>query len=237
MRQLFLITLLLININSFAETKYVAVKGGLNVRSAADVNSAVLTTLPYGTVVLDTLAFSDMVTINNFTTYWIPVQTEKGIGYIVEAYTLPFPPPKEGITEVQDYLQQITEPMAVVDSVYVHETHYGKKTFYRNGFVHDFRTTEIYGYSSLLIPDISIAKAYILMRHFTDYRYDYPADGKFPVKTGSYYNEDHEQIPVRVETSHEGALPERLILNDNDYGITEFIQVGHDVVIISEAGC
>lgn len=242
MKQLLFIIFLFATIHVQATTKYVAVKSGLRVRAQPDINSEVLTVLPYGSEVIDTLHSSaNLVIVNHQHTYWIPVQTEKGLGYVAEAYTLPFPPPRqgvEGIYQIEQYLLQITEPLYIDTIVYYDSFNYSNRTLYKNGILLNVANSEARDYVSIMIPEMTIQKAYMLMGNFRDFRYEYPADGEFPQNTDHYYyTEKHDKVFFSTEGGRDGMGIGRLIINESIFGIIEFVQVGSDVVVIYDAGC
>lgn len=236
MKQFLILLLFCLPLHTNATIKYVGVKSGLRVRSEPNINSNVITTLPYGAEVIDTLWTADMVQVNNFTTYWLPVKTNKGLGYVAEVYTIPFPPPKNISQNIEQYILQITTPVFLSDSLYRGVDQYTHRTHFKNGFVISIDNSESGTYTSLTIPDITIQSVYILMSNFDEFKYYYPNDGKLPIKTDKYQNKDNEPLNIRVEKGYENSI-QRLILHEDDLGSIEFIQAGNDVIIISWGTC
>src|SRR5689334_5003644 len=88
---------------------YVAAKTGLNMRATPQQGAALVGKIPYGEKIIvdQTHHDTDPVNTEGFTGYWRKVVYNNKTGYIIDSYLLPLPPPKSGISKMQDYLSQI----------------------------------------------------------------------------------------------------------------------------------
>lgn len=220
MKYILSILIICFSLSSSAHTKYVALKSGVNVYSARDTNSKILTVLAYGKEVIDTLSQVDTVTINNFTTYWLPVQTKHGPGYITEAYTLPFPPPGDSVESFEEYALQISDTInsreIIIDDTANYNQIREKIVHYINGFsthskILNDGPVQIY---SISMPYLTVQKAYILANCFWYSLPCYTQPHVFPVKIldkddcemSLLYTEEEELYQMEFTSYNEGAF-------------------------------
>lgn len=236
------IIILLFSLCTAAKTKYVMVKGGISVYADTTAKSKVIATLPYGAAIQDTFNYPAIQSFyKNYNTFFLPVMTPTGKGYVPDAYLLPFPPPKNNVTTVDSYFAQLSEPMGVVDSFvtepmgeYNASKTYIKKA-YKNGavFEHSF---EIYtGYYSITLPNLTVEKAYVLMHLFYAEEGYFPPAYDYPAVTRK--EEQIDKHTVRSIRPYKGLYDRwyRLVIETEDGAVQstlEFIQAGNDVIVV-----
>lgn len=232
-------------LNAGAKTKYVMVKGGISVYADTTAKSKIIATLPYGTAIQDTFDYTAyQSSFKNYSTFFVPVMTPAGKGYVPDAYLLPFPPPKNNVSSVDSYLAQLSEPMGIVDSFvtepmgeYNASKTYIKKV-YKNGAVYE-HSFEIYDdYYSVTFPNLSIEKAYVLMQLFYIHGGYFPPAYDYP--TIIRKNLQVDERTVRSIKPYKGKYDRwmRLVIDTEDSAVLntlEFIQAGKDVIVIKSS--
>lgn len=153
---------------------YVAAKGGLNIREKAEANARVLDKIPYGTKInlLPMEENSKKVTTEGLTGYWRKVTYNNKTGYIIDAYLLPFAPPKADVKSMKAYLAQLSAPFGSRLTVktgaedMVATTH---KQLYKNGGeYHQFIGYE-YNSDTYFLPQFSMQQGFLLVRMMAEF--------------------------------------------------------------------
>ena len=87
-----------------------AAKTGLNIREKPETTAKVLDKIPYAAKISLQEASEESKRINTegFIGYWRKVTYNNKTGYIIDAYLLPYPPPKGGTKTMKEYLSQIS---------------------------------------------------------------------------------------------------------------------------------
>ena len=112
MKSLFFLLALCYSIITAAQENalYVAAKTGLNIREKPETTAKVLDKIPYATKISleETGEQSKRINTEGFIGYWRKVTYNNKTGYIIDAYLLPYPPPKTGTKTMKEYLAQIS---------------------------------------------------------------------------------------------------------------------------------
>lgn len=242
LRILLIAVLVFAAVHADAQTRYVMVREGINVYADTTTKSKIITTLPYGTAIEDTFDYvHHQYFYKNYETYFVPVMTKQGKGYVPDACLLPFQPPMHNVSSLDSYFQQLTEPISYPDSVYhtkgdylQNETDFIRlKTVYKNGIVTDWEHQYYSSYFSALLPDMDIQRAYMLMQYFDEDNEIFPADKVFPDKDSEDKTDQYTMRYITIQKEYE--RPVKLSIRLDSSGMEnriQFIQVGKDVFFI-----
>jgi hypothetical protein len=164
-------------------TAYISAKNGLSLRDKPSTNGAVITKLAYGEKITITGQDSTQIAVEGFSGNWLKVTSSKNSGYIVSAYTLPFPPPKAGTTSFESYFKQISTVSGLSKTGKNPADEYATsvvKTLFTNGAelwqmqaVDDMATT-------VVLPECSLQQAFQLIRLVGEFGPIIKADTEFP---------------------------------------------------------
>ena len=196
MRKIFLLLLaavVTIN-NTFAQTMYAAVGQGLNVYEKPELAAKVLGKIPYGQkiaakklslVEYDLYMYDStmqIITEEGLYGNWVPVKFKNRIGYIINSYLLPSPPPKKGVKTLKEYANQLStiagqiklkQPLDYHDiySISAKTEYHLFKTFYKNGIeLHEWSKNDV-NYKIYILPDFSVQQAFELLRLLPQYQF------------------------------------------------------------------
>ena len=155
MKSLFLLVALCYSIITVAQENalYVAAKTGLNIREKPETTAKVLDKIPYAAKIPleETGEQSKRINTEGFIGYWRKVTYNNKTGYIIDAYLLPYPPPKTGTKTMKEYLSQISVAFGdslIIDNGTMSNADEGGsrliKQLYKNGGEwHEFRWIRI----------------------------------------------------------------------------------------------
>ena len=169
MNKLLLIISTLISSLLFAEnsTFYVFAKSGLNLRTQANTNATILTTIAYAEPVTLISGYEGEITIDHIKGNWIKVKYKTFTGYLVNTYLLPHKVPMGQVRSMEVYISQIssiafqTEPISKTALEQEESSFSATKTFYKNGMeIHNFSGIEYSEYQYYL-PFWSKANAFM----------------------------------------------------------------------------
>ena len=108
MKNTFLLAALFCSITIVAQenTLYVAAKTGLNIREKPETTAKVLDKIPYAAKITlgEVGEQSKRINTEGFIGYWKKVTYNNKTGYIIDAYLLPYPPPKGDTKTMKEYL-------------------------------------------------------------------------------------------------------------------------------------
>jgi hypothetical protein len=179
MKSVFIALAILCTSTAFAQnfTYYAAAKAGLSMREQPNTSAKVLEKIAYGEK-LATLADTAKgipITTEGFDGWWWKIKYNNKIGYVVNTYLLPIPPPKATVHNMKDYMAQVSSPAgAAVTLKRNDEAAEGvgstlKKQLYKNGM--EWHETSGYEYGSevAIIPDITVEQAFIIVRLLNEY--------------------------------------------------------------------
>lgn len=240
LRYLFIIFLVLASIQSGAQTKYVSVREGAPVYAARDSSSKIISTLEYGTAVVDTTRHRVQVFFKDYNTWFVQVETDAGKGYVPEIFLLPFPPPKNNVSTVDSYLMQISELLSYIDSLYTTRTGDSRerthiKKAYKDGFITERDLTWYQHYHHLTIPNIRIQHAYVLMQYFYKEQGFFLENYKYPTRDVQEEKlNDSDTRTIKLYKDKHGNLIRMSITVDNSAVLAELelIQAGNDVIVV-----
>jgi hypothetical protein len=184
MRWLAILLSLLFNQVSIGQPiAYISAKSGISLRDKPSTGAAVISKLAYGEQISITEQDTTSIITEGFAGNWLKVAAGKNSGYIVSAYTLPFPPPKAGITSFGSYFKQISTISGTSKTgskaADEYETSF-TKTLYTSGAelwqmqaVDDMATT-------VVLPQCSLQQAFQLIRLIGEFGPIIKADTEFP---------------------------------------------------------
>mgnify|MGYP003536209081 CR=1 FL=1 len=144
MKSLFLLVALCYSIITVAQENalYVAAKSGLNIREKPETAANFLDKIPYAAKVSPEETGEQRKRINTegFISYWWKVTYNIRTGYIIDAYLLPYPPPKTDAKTMKEYLSQISVAFGdslIIDNGAMNNVEEGSsrliKQLYKNG--------------------------------------------------------------------------------------------------------
>lgn len=239
-RYVFILLLVLTAISADAQTKYVMVREGAPVYAERDSSSQIITTLEYGTAVLDTTEHRVQVFFKTYNTYFVSVETPLGNGFVPEVYLLPFPPPKNNVSTIDSYLMQISEPLGYIDSTYIphpdgkDQTHI--KRVYKDGFIVEDDIKWYERYHMLTLPNMRIQRAYVLMQYFYRDQNFFPDD--YPIRDVKEQQLDKRTTrSIKITEDWDGNLNRLTIRVDDNVVLSEldFIQAGYHVIVVKSS--
>ena len=112
MKSLFLLVALCYSIITVAQENalYVAAKTGLNIRDKPETTAKVIDKIPYAAKIPleETSEQSKRINTEGFIDYWRKVTYNNKTGYIIDAYLLPYPPPRADTRTLKEYLVQVS---------------------------------------------------------------------------------------------------------------------------------
>lgn len=226
---------------------YVAAKSGLTLRDNNSTDGNSITRIPYGEIVtVDSQ--TNTITIDGFTTNWAWVNYKGQSGYVVYAYLLPIPPPKNGTKDFENYATQLSEsackPVIISDSsVYedVNVEYVG--SLYKNGVIYNRHNDYEFFSESIIIPAISIKQAFVIAQNLSQTSGILPPDGKFPTENSSSKGTDghYRQVQMHYYESVDSSykLLENITFVVDEYdvdGMVTIARVGGYVIISYEWG-
>jgi hypothetical protein len=216
MKSILLIALITISISTYAEpdgTYYVAARTGLSMREKQDANAKVLDKIPYGTKITTIPEDGDwkVIVTEGLTGYWKKVKYNNKIGYIVDSYLLPWPPPKLAtITTMKQYLAQVAVPFGqklVIKSGTMQQiTEDGwelSKQLYKNGG--EWHQLYAYEYNSdtYFLPNFSLQQGFLLCRLLKEFKEVFGEKDEFPTANKKYKKEEREYELKLFKTTDE----------------------------------
>lgn len=149
---------------------YNASKAGLSLREQPGVNGKVLDKIPYGEKITPVADESEkkQVVLEGMSGFWLKVSYKNKTGYVASTYTLPLPPPKEGVTNLKDYFAQVSDvtgkPLELTNSSPEMGESSLTKQLYKNGMEwHESREYES-GSEVYMLPGFSIEQCFLLLR-------------------------------------------------------------------------
>lgn len=157
---------------------YTASKAGISLREQPGINGKVLDKIPYGEklVTMTDEAERKTVVLEGMSGSWLKVSYKNKTGYIASTYTLPLPPPKEGVANLKDYFDQVSSAVGqplVIKNTKPDLAEMGEssltKQLYKNGMEwHESREYES-GSEVYILPEFSIEQAFLLLRLLKQY--------------------------------------------------------------------
>jgi hypothetical protein len=252
MKIITLFMLLFLNSYTHAQTGayYVAAKSGLTIREKADLNAKQLAKIPYGTRIITLPEDAEPVGVNTegLNGFWRKVKYNNSVGYIIDNYLLPWPPPKTGTRTMKEYITQITAAFGVklpVKSGTMNNIEEGgwqlNKQLYKNGAEwQEFQGYE-YGSDTWLLPDFSIQQAFVLIRLIPEFNAAFNEKELFPVADKTYKKTANE-YEVKIEKEDLGGGFGKLIKKihlewaDGAVYVFELYMLENQVVIFLGSG-
>ena len=227
---------------------YIAARNGLTLREQPNASSKPLTKIPYGEKVNIKQPSKEPheYIAEGLSGYWVSVSYNGKTGYIVDNYLLPTPPPKPGVTNLQQYLQQISTtagtPVEVkqvvpeLDNITVSL----KKQLFKNGAEYHLETGyESHAYSFFL-PAYSLQQAFVLLRLLPEYKTAFDSSDALPdadtiIKRGA------KEITVKVVKDDQGVGIDRVVRLKLSYEEgalydIEVFELGNQVVVYINSG-
>ena len=246
MKNIFFALALLCSFPVFAQqgVLYVASKTGLNIREKPEAGAKVLDKIPYGTKVTLQEAGENTgkIITEGLSGYWKKVTYNDKTGYIIDAYLFPFPPPKAGIKEMKDYLEQLSSAFGsklVVSSGNEETGTELHKQLYKNGAEwHSFRGYE-YGSNTYFLPEFTIQQGFLLVRMISEFNQAITEKDEFPVKDQLFKRGEREySIKVEKEMFGDNPFIKKIAIEFEDGAIYDFemYQIDNQLVIFYGSG-
>jgi uncharacterized protein YgiM (DUF1202 family) len=185
-------------------TRYVAIKTGLNMRDKPDVGAKVIEKIPYATKIalLDNNEAMLTIKTEGLLGYWRKVSYNNKTGYVVDSYLFPLAPPKAAVKTMKDYLAQLSAPFGSKLVVKGGNEEIGwqlhKQLFRNGGEWHDFQGYE-YGSDTYFLPDFTIQQTFLLLRMIPEFAEVIGAKDEFPRESKTLKKGDIDYV-IKVES-------------------------------------
>jgi hypothetical protein len=250
MKSLFLLVALYYSIITIAQENavYVAAKTGLNIREKPESSARVIDKIPYAAKISleETSEQSKRINTEGFIGYWRKVSYNNKPGYIIDAYLLPYPPPKAGTRTMKEYLVQIS--VAFGDSLVINNGAMNNveeggsqliKQLYENGSEwHEFQGYE-YNSMTYFIPGFTMPQAFLLVRLIPEFA-DYVSEKDEFIINSKKVEKRGREYEYKIEKEVFGDTPwiNRIKIGFEDGAIYDFemFQIDNQVVIFYSAG-
>jgi hypothetical protein len=226
----------------------VAAKTGLNIREKPETTARVLDKIPYAAKISleETGEQSKRINTEGFIGYWRKVTFNNKAGYIIDAYLLPYPPPKTDTKTMKEYLSQIS--VAFGDSLIINNSTMNNveeggsrliKQLYRNGSEwHEFLGYE-YNSMTYFIPGFTMQQAFLLVRLIPEFADYVNEKDEYIMASRKVKKKDREYV-YKIEKEIFGDTPwiNRIKIGFEDGAIYDFemFQIDNQVVIFYGAG-
>jgi len=220
MKKIVYFFLLLLTLNATAQqgVYYIAARNGLSLREQPDATSKLITKIPYGQkVAIKHITDSEhRYNAEGLDGMWVSTSYNGKTGYIVDNFLLPTPPPKPGVNDLKQYLEQLSTvagaPVEIKRSLA--ELEGGsislKKQLFKNGAeYHLHNGYEAHTYTFFL-PDYTLQQAFVLLRLLPEYKTAFDSNDAMPISNTTIKRRDTE-IEVKVEKENYGNGIERVI--------------------------
>jgi hypothetical protein len=250
MKRVLFFLLLITSLHTIAQegVYYSAARNGLSLREQPTASSKLLTKIPYGEKIIIKQPSGEALEYKaeGLSGYWVATTYNGKAGYIVDNYLLPTPPPKAGVSNLQQYLEQIStaagapvetkQRLAEMDDA----TMSLKKQLYKNGAEYHLETGYESHTYSFFLPQFTLQQVFVLLRSLPEYKTAFDSNDAFPsanttIKRGEkeikvkVVKEDYDSGIDRVVRFHlsyeEGAL----------YDI-EVFELGSQVIVTINSG-
>lgn len=250
MKKGFFILLLLSTIQLWAQDGvfYIAARNGLSLREQPNASSKSITKIPYGQQVTIKYITDNVYKYNaeGLDGMWVSVTYNGQTGYIVDNYLLPTPPPKAGVNDLKQYLEQLSSttgaPLEIKRSIA--ELEGGsislKKQLFKNGAEYHLQNGyEAHTYTFFL-PDYNLQQAFVLLRFLSEYKTALGANDVLP-STNTTIKRGETEITVKVETEDYGDGNKRVVRLKLSYEEgalydIEVFELGNQVVVSVSGG-
>lgn len=250
MKKGFFILLLLSTIQLWAQDGvfYIAARNGLSLREQPNASSKSITKIPYGQQVTIKYITDNVYKYNaeGLDGMWVSVTYNGQTGYIVDNYLLPTPPPKAGVNDLKQYLEQLSPttgaPLEIKRSIA--ELEGGsislKKQLFKNGAEYHLQNGyEAHTYTFFL-PDYNLQQAFVLLRFLSEYKTALGANDVLP-STNTTIKRGETEITVKVETEDYGDGNKRVVRLKLSYEEgalydIEVFELGNQVVVSVSGG-
>lgn len=250
MKSLFFLAALCYSILTIAQenTLYVAAKTGLNIREKPETTAKVIDKIPYAAKISleETSEQSKRINTEGFTGYWRKISYNNRTGYIIDAYLLPYPPPKTGTKTMKEYLSQISvafgDSLIIPDGTMNNVEELGSrliKQLYKNGGEwHEFVGYE-YNSMTYFIPGFTMQQAFLLVRLIPEFA-DYIGEKDEYVLASKKVKKKDREYEYKIEKEVLGDTPwiNRIKITFEEGAIYDFemFQIDNQVVIFYGAG-
>lgn len=250
MKKGFFILLLLSTIQLWAQDGvfYIAARNGLSLREQPNPSSKLITKIPYGQQVTVKYITDNVYKYNaeGLDGMWMSVTYNGQAGYIVDNYLLPTPPPKTGVNDLKQYLEQLSPavgtPVEIKRSIA--ELEGGsislKKQLFKNGAEYHLQ----HGYEAhtynFFLPDYNLQQAFVLLRLLPEYKTAFGANDALPA-ANTTMKRGNTEITVKVETEDYGDGNKRVVrmklsYEEGAFYDIEVFELGSQVVVSISGG-
>lgn len=227
---------------------YVAAKTGLNIREKPQAAAKVMGKIPYAAKISlqEAGEQSKRVDVEGFIGYWKKVTYNDKTGYIIDAYLLPYPPPKADIKTMKEYLSQVSavfgDSLVIITGSLDNVEEGGSqliKQFYKNGGEwHEFQGYE-YNSMTYFIPGLTIQQAFLLIRLLPEFA-DYIGEKDEFITSNKKVKKNGKEYEYKVEKEIFADIPwiEKIKIGFEDGAIYNFemFQIDNQIVIFYGAG-
>jgi Bacterial SH3 domain len=227
---------------------YVAARAGLNIREKPETTAKVLDKIPYAAKVTreETGEQNKRIVTEGFIGYWQQVTYNNKTGYIIDAYLLPYPPPKADTRTLKEYLAQISAAFGdslVINNGAMNNVEEGGsqliKQLYKNGSeCHEFQGYE-YNSMTYFLPGFTMQQAFLLVRLIPEFA-DYVSEKDEFIINSKKVKKRGREYEYKIEKEVFGDTPwiNRIKIGFEDGAIYDFemFQIDNQVVIFYSAG-
>lgn len=218
MKKIFLLAMLFASLTLTAQqtgTVYVAARTGLSIREKPEIGAKVLDKIPYGTKI--TLLEMDQERISVKTEgmmgYWGKVKYNNKVGYIIDSYLFPWPPPKLAVVkDMKGYIAQVTTPFGgklITKSGSMNNIEEGgwelRKQLYKNGAEWQQFLGYEYGSDAYFLPGFSMQQGFLLLRLIPEFKEVFGEKDEMPTESKKFKKGEIEyEVTVTSQNFGEG---------------------------------
>ena len=224
---------------------YVSAPGGLGVCKKPSVTAKLNGKILYGEKVDVVGADSALLVSEGFRTKFIKVAAGKNSGYVVDCYTLPFPPPKAGTKTFEDYLQQLSHIVGTDREASSKKISPYTSDLVKLSFDNGAELWQQVGVSSKLVqivlPNCSVQQAFQITRLIGEFHRVVTSSTYFPLitDTASSKTPNRKVTVLREEPADDINSPIWKIHFESTSGVYEMLEIfdlDGNAVISYEAG-
>jgi uncharacterized protein YgiM (DUF1202 family) len=245
MKKIIFLGLFFISIGCAAQQNgifYVTAKSGLSLREGKNLNAKLLVKIPYGTKI--SVNYPDEIeeiTIDGMDAAWAKTTYGGKSGYVVNAYLIPWPPPKATAKTMKQYLPQVSPPIGapvIVKNGSIEFLEAGgsnmKKQFFKNGAEYHEEIFYEAGNDIYFLPGFTLQQGFVLLRLIPEFEDVFGETDSFPSvdKTIKRGEEDYSIQVIRQGGNPDGLIEKiKVEYADGAYYTFEMFLLGGQLVI------
>ena len=229
---------------------YVAAKTGLSVREKPDAAAKVLEKIPYGTKItlLELEEERKSNTSEGMLGFWQKVSYKNKTGFILDAYLLPWAPPKLAtIKDFKNYLAQVTTPFGatlMVKSGKMNNLDEAgwqvNKQLFKNGAEWHEHIGYEFGSTTYFLPGFTLQQGFLLLRLIPEFKEMIGEKDDFP-KENKTFKKGEIEYEVKIEKQvfdEENSWIEKIHIEYSDGAsyVLEMYMLDSQLVILMASG-